>query len=145
MSEKGGSFGKEWQLMKLSRTWKPYNISDDLLKIITEGGNYDTKELLKEAAYHKGQRLGGEFVSKMPDKNDRVVILETFFLISGISYRIQREESKTKIQVEKDAKKLVTGNWMDESTYISFFSGFIGAITKGASIYESENIITVIV
>jgi len=145
MSDKGVAFGKEWQLMKLSRTWKPYNISDDLLKIITEAGNYDTKELLKEAAYHKGQSLGGEFVSKMPDKNDRVVILETFFLISGISYHIHKEENNTKIQIEKDAKKLVMGNWMDEPTYISFFSGFIGAITKGASIYESRNIITVIV
>jgi len=141
----GGSFARDWQLIKLSRTWHPHDLSGAILERLLEAHNPLVVTEIGKAARALGAEEGKQFRERMPAAMDEVTVLESLFLVGGIWCEAARDEDGAMLRIRKDTGTFLGGAGHLETIAIPFLAGIIEAIAPGARVREYGDLLEVLV
>jgi hypothetical protein len=139
----GGSFARDWQLIKLARTRAPHDISQAIVEHLLEANNPLVVKEIGKAARALGQEEGRQFRERMPGGMDGVSVLESLFLVGGIWCEVARDGDAAHLRIRKDTGTFLGGNNRSEAIALPFLSGIIEAILPGATIRDSGDLLDV--
>ena len=140
---KRGSFARDWHLIKLSRSWHPKDVAGKILSRLTTDGPPDVVEAVNKIAYTLGFEDGKEFLSRMPGAIDAVSVLESFFLLTGISCELETEEQQLHLYIKKECGSLFGDGVCDASVAAAFISGVVHAVATSAHISDRDDVLVV--
>jgi hypothetical protein len=142
---KRGSFARDWHLIKLSRSWHPKDVAGQILSRLTADGPPDVVEAVNKIAFTLGFEDGKDFLSRMPEGIDCVSVLESFFLLTGISCELDtEEEQQPHLYIKKECGSLFgDGGGCDASVATAFISGFVHAVARSAHISDRDDVLVV--
>lgn len=138
-----GSFARNWNLIKIARSWHPHEIAGELLSRLMERDSPGVHEQLKAIAHQLGTDEGNRFLARTPEGMDDASILESYFLVSGIPCEVERENGFAQLFIKKEPGNIFFNQPGMERLITAFFSGFVRAISDSAIFIEKETYIVV--
>lgn len=139
----GGSFARDWQLIKLARTRTPHDVSRAILEHLLEDRNPLVVREIGKAARALGQEEGRQFRERMPEGMDGVSVLESLFLVGGIWCEAARHGEGAHLRIKKDTGTFLGDSNGSEAIATPFLSGIIEAILPGATIRDAGDLLDV--
>jgi hypothetical protein len=139
----GGSFARDWQLIKLARTWHPHDISREIVERLLDAHNPLVVKEIGKAAHALGAEEGRQFKERMPAGMDEVSVLESLFLVGGIWCEAARDEDGARLRIRKDTGSFLGGGKHLEAITLPFLTGIIEAIAPGAKVSEHTDLLDV--
>lgn len=143
MQNKTSSFARDWQFLKISRSWKPHDFSKDILeKLIGENDRY-INEKICNIVLELGLKEGKEIKNRLGNQIEVHTVIEGILLISGHDYNIKKNNEKIEIIVSKSLKS--RDNPIDNSDLISipYLKGVIQSIIPESHFLESGEGLTI--
>ena len=143
MQNKTSSFARDWQFLKISRSWKPHDFSKDILeKLILENDRY-INEKICNIVQELGIKEGKEIKERLGNQIEINTVIEGILLISGQDYNIKKNNEKTEIIVSKSLKS--KENPIDNSDFISipYLKGVIKSIMPSSHFLDSSESLTI--
>jgi hypothetical protein len=141
----GESFARDWQLIKLSRTWHPHDLSGAILERMLTAHNPLVVTEIGKAARVLGAEEGRQFRERMPAGIDEVTVLESLFLIGGIWCEVTRDEEGALLKIKKDTGSFLGGGRHLETIAIPFLAGIVEAVAPDARVRETGDLLEVLV
>ncbi|WOF16314.1 hypothetical protein F1737_06090 [Methanoplanus sp. FWC-SCC4] len=130
------SFARDWQLMKLSRNWKPDDRSGEILKGLLTDASPEIMKKVSEISYGIGQSDAEKIVERMQQRMELLDLFEGMLIVSGIDYKSVEEDGSHSFILKKEIRQIIS--CMDVNTEISasYIRGFITRIAPGADISD---------
>ncbi|HDR72321.1 MAG TPA: hypothetical protein ENN85_00150 [Methanoculleus sp.] len=139
----GGSFARDWQLIKLARTWQPHDLAGAILERLVEHRNPLVMVEIGKAARALGAEEGRQFRERMPAGMDAVSVLESLFLMGGIWCEAVRGDAGALLRIKKETGTFLAGGAQQRAVAIPFLSGVIEAVAPGAQVREAGDLLEV--
>lgn len=134
-----GSFGRNWNLIKVSRNWKPHGIAEEILRNVLDEGDPEVRDAILAAAGKLGGREAEQFLDRTPEGMDATAILESYFLISGIPCEVEKGDDRSTLYVKKECGLLSENVSCNRALAGAYLAGFIRAVAKNAAIMEVQD------
>ena len=131
-----GSFARDWQLIKLSRSWQPQDIAGEVLRRLMKNGSGDVRAELKETIYSIGIEDGAKFRERIPARSDAGLLVEGFFLIAGISCTVEGEGPSRRLFIKKECGHIFKDGECSDEIAAHYLSGYIRGIAPGAVVLD---------
>jgi hypothetical protein len=129
-----GSFGRNWSLIKLARTYHPHDIAGEILAELA--GDPLQREKVSSAARRIGEAEGRRFLERSPEGLAPSDVLDGYFLIHAIPCEAGSEGEDTTLYVKKECGSLFPGIPCNTAILAAYISGFTRAIAPTASIRD---------
>jgi hypothetical protein len=139
-----GSFARDWNLIKATRTWHPHDMAGDVLERLLEDASEGMLSEVTDIAYRLGVEEGRRFLDRTPVGMDDASVLESYFLVSGIPCEVEEEEGGHKLlHIRKEKSSMFAVNPGMRRLSSAFVFGFVSAVTRRAAIEEEDSFILV--
>jgi hypothetical protein len=129
-----GSFGRNWSLIKLARTYHPHDIAGEILAELT--GDPLQRDRVASAARRIGEAEGRKFLERSPEGLSSADILDGYFLVHAIPTEAVREGEHTTLYIKKECGSLFPRTPCNSAILAAYISGFTRAIAPTASIRD---------
>ncbi|NYT06459.1 MAG: hypothetical protein GKC04_08890 [Methanomicrobiales archaeon] len=140
---KRGSFARDWHLIKLSRSWHPHDVAGKILSRLVAGGAPGVAKAVADIAYALGTEEGREFLGRMPAGMDAVSVLESFFLVTGISCDLDTEGKQPVLYIKKECGSLFGNGGCTPEVAAEFIRGFVHAVASPAHVRDQDDVLIV--
>lgn len=139
------SFARDWQLLKLSRDWKPADRSGEILSRLIKDNDPHVIQKIERIVQDLGKKDAEEILKRMHPQMDINAILEGILLVSGIAYETEKDNSGKKILIKKEMKCGFSEGINDIRIGAVYIRSFIESIIPGREISDrGENFIVVL-
>ncbi|MDT8358668.1 MAG: hypothetical protein RQ758_09230 [Methanomicrobiaceae archaeon] len=129
-----GSFGRNWSLIKLARTYHPHDIAGEILAELA--ADPLQREKVSSAAKRIGEAEGRRFLERSPEGISPADILDGYFLIHAIPTEADRESTPPALYVKKECGSLFPGQGCSPAILAAYISGFTRAIAPNALVQD---------
>lgn len=130
------SFARDWQLLKLSRDWKPADRSGEILRELIADNDPIITDKIEKIVREIGKRDAKEILMRMHPKMEINTILEGILLVSGIDYELLKDDTGKKIMIKKEMKTGISNAFSDNKISAAYIRGFIESIITGSEITD---------
>lgn len=130
------SFARDWQLLKLSRDWKPADRSSEILGRLIQDNDPVVIEKIEKIVKDIGKKDAGEILKRMHPKMDINAILEGILLVSGIAYETVSDGDVKKILVRKEMKNAFSEIALNPQLSAVYIRGFMESVMPGLEITD---------
>ena len=138
------SFARDWQLLKLSRDWKPTERSGEILSVLIKDNDILINEKIERIVENIGERDAEEILMRMHPKMEVNTILEGILLVSGIDYQISKDGAGKKIMIKKEMKNKISEVLSGNKISAAYIKGFIKSIIPDSEITDRGDHFTLI-
>ncbi|MBN2733545.1 MAG: hypothetical protein JXQ82_01640 [Methanomicrobiaceae archaeon] len=138
------SFARDWQLLKLSRDWKPADRSIEILDGLVKDNDPLIIEKIEKIVNEIGKHDAEEILQRMHPKMDIEAILEGILLVSGIAYETFEDNDGKKIKIKKEMRSSLSKVVSDNRISAAYIRGFIEIIIPGSEIRDRGDHFTLV-
>lgn len=137
------TFARDWQFVKISRSWKPHDSSREILEKLIRENDRNINEKISSIAFDLGRKEGKEIKNRLGGQMEIYTVIEGILLISGQEYNIKKNGEKTEIVVSKAGKS--RDNFMEGPDIVSFpyLKGVIRSIIPDSNFLDSGEDLTI--
>ena len=130
------SFARDWQLLKLTRDWKPKDRSNEIVqRLLAENDPTVTAHIdaiLKDMA----KRDATDILKRMHSQMDKTTLIEGILLISGIAYDTQSDGQDKRYMIRKAVKPAEANGVFDVNMNAVYLRSFIETIAPESEILD---------
>ncbi|MBP2132229.1 hypothetical protein J2128_000150 [Methanomicrobium sp. W14] len=141
------SFARDWQLLKLSRDWKPADRSNEILSRLIKDNDPLVIEKIEIISRDMGKQDAEEILRRMNPRMDVKTILEGILLVSGITYETSGDNKtgRKKIMIKKDMKSGYQEFFSNRRVSAAYIRGFVNALAPNNKVSEMDDYFSLII
>ena len=138
------SFARDWQLLKLSRDWKPADRSGEILSRLIKDNNPIVLDKVETIVKDIGRKDADEIKNRMHSQMDINTVLEGILLVSGIAYETENDDDGKKIRIKKEMRSSFSEVISDAGISAVYIRSFIEALIPDLDITDKGDNFTVL-
>jgi hypothetical protein len=137
------SFARDWQFVKISRSWKPHDFSKEILEKLLQENDRNINEMISKIVFDLGRKEGREIKNRLGGQMEINTVIEGILLISGQEYIIKKNDEKTEIVISKSMKN--KDNLTDglDTIFFPYIKGVIRSIIPDSHFLDSGEELTI--
>lgn len=138
-----GAFARDWEVIRLSRTWQPTDVAEAVLAHLLDDPDPGLSDAVREAARAAGRDQGEVFRERAHNHPDPLTVVEAVLLSTGIS--AEREDGPEGVRLIVDVRPVqilpdTAGGVLLAAAYLE---GFISSIIPEASVDAGDEQVVV--
>ena len=137
------SFARDWQFVKISRSWKPHDFSKDILEKLILENDRNINEKISTIVFDLGRKEGMEIKNRLGNQMEIHTVLEGILLISGNDYRIEKNGEKTEIVISKPGKAKDNDIGNPDIIYFPYLKGVVKSVIPDSKFLDSGDSLTI--
>ena len=139
------SFARDWQLLKLSRDWKPADRSGEILNRLIQDHDTSVIQKIEKIVADIGKKDAEEILRRMNSMMEMSTILEGVLLVSGMIYETEKENGMKKIMIKKEMKSCFSEGISDSGISAVYVKSFIEALVPDIEITDKGDHFTLFI
>ncbi len=138
------SFARDWQLLKLTRDWKPKDRSNEIVQRLLASNDPTVTAHIEAILKDMGKADATGMIQRMHPQMEKGTLIEGILLISGIAYETSDEGKEKRYMIKKAANSVDTNSVFDVNVNAVYIRSFIETIAPESEILDRGDHFTLV-
>lgn len=138
------SFARDWQLLKLTRDWKPKDRSNEIVQRLLAENDTTVNAHIDAILNDMAKKDAADILQRMHSQMDKTTLIEGILLISGIAYDTANDGQEKRYMIRKAVKSSEANSVFDVNMNPVYLRSFIETIAPESEILDRGDHFTLV-